>query len=150
MRFGITKKNRAPETEIDIFRKNISTLFDDFFDPVPTGFFDSDWIPAVDIEENDNGISVKAEIPGMNEKDIRVTIEKNMLTISGEKKEEREEKKNRRVVSERRYGTFSRSFQLPAGIKRDEIKADFKNGILTISMPKAESEKNKKIEISVN
>jgi len=95
---------------------------------------------------------VKAEVPGINEKDLNVTVEHGVLTIAGEKKEERREEddKKRVIVSERSYGSFCRSITLPEAIKADEIRASFKDGILTVEVPKAEEVKPRKIPVSVN
>ena len=95
---------------------------------------------------------VKAEIPGLDEKDLNVSLHNNMLTISGEKKNERaEEDKNRNYYyCERSFGSFSRTIELPEGIKHDEVKARYKNGVLEIELPKDESARPRKIEISVN
>jgi len=152
MRFGIAKKNQIHGNELDLFRRELSSIFDDFFDLKSTGLTDFHWAPAVDVEETKNEINVKADIPGLSEKDLNVTLENNVLTISGEKKEERKEeaKDHHYIVSERKYGSFSRSIRLPEGIKSDGITAKFKNGVLNVSIPKTEQEKTKKISINLN
>jgi HSP20 family protein len=152
MRFGIAKKNQIHGNELDLFRRELSSIFDDFFDLKSTGLTDFHWAPAVDVEETKTEINVKADIPGLGEKDLNVTLENNVLTISGEKKEERKEeaKNHHYIVSERKYGSFSRSIRLPEGINSDEITAKFKNGVLYVSIPKTEQEKTKKISISLN
>jgi len=106
----------------------------------------------VDVNEDSQAISVKAEIPGVDEKDINISLEENLLTISGEKKSERtEENKDKRyLVSERSYGAFSRSIHLPDNIKATDVKAEFKKGVLTISIPKKKVEEPKRIKIDVN
>lgn len=107
--------------------------------------------PDVDIVEKDDAIEVRAELPGMDEKDIDVQLSDRMLTIRGEKKEEREEgeKESRYYLSERRYGSFERSFHLPEGIDSDKVKANFKNGVLVVNIAKSPElqEKTKKIEV---
>ena len=105
--------------------------------------------PAVDVAEKDKRYEVTAELPGLTDKDITVKYADGVLTISGEKKEEKEEKQKDYYLSERRYGSFQRSFQMPTGIDADKIEATFKHGVLTVALPKsAESVKNeKKIEI---
>lgn len=94
---------------------------------------------------------MKAEIPGIDEKDLQVTLENNILTIAGEKKEERNEKDrdSRWVVSERKFGSFRRSISLPEGIRSDKIKAAFRNGVLRVEIPREESAKPRKITIDV-
>jgi len=92
---------------------------------------------------------IKAEIPGVDKKDIDITIEDNVLTIKGEKKFEKEEKKENYLRAERFYGTFRRSFTLPASVDKDKIKAKLDKGVLTIEIPKKEETKPKKISIDV-
>jgi HSP20 family protein len=108
-----------------------------------------DGVPAVDLTENDQAYKVTAELPGMTEKDIEVSITDDMLTVKGEKRQEREEKEENRYLSERSYGMFQRSFSLPPGVDRDKLTAAFANGVLTITLPKtAEAKKQeKKIEV---
>jgi len=150
MKFGIKKREDIPGSEIDTFRRSISDLFDDFFTLKPAGFLDSDWVPAVDVHEDDKGIYVKADIPGMDEKNLEVNIQNNVLTIKGEKNEEWHNTNNRRVVmSERRYGSFQRSIRLPEGINADRIKAEFKNGVLNVEIPREHAEPSKKIKITI-
>ena len=142
-------------------RREIDSLFDDFRSgsgrsPLALRFLDVEpfWgrevmAPAVDVGETEKGYEVTAELPGMNESNIDVKVADGVLTIKGEKKEEKEEKKTDYYVSERRYGSFQRSFTVPAGVDVEKIEAQFKNGILTVQMPKsAQAQKNeKKIEI---
>ncbi len=107
--------------------------------------------PAVDIADLAKEIQVRVELPGMAEKDIDVEISDNMLTIRGEKREEREEgeKEGRYYISERRYGSFERSLRLPESANRDKVEARFSNGVLTIAFPKTKEalQKTKKIKI---
>jgi HSP20 family protein len=107
-------------------------------------------IPAVDIAEKDGAYEITAELPGMEEKDIEVKYASGAITIKGEKTEEKEEKRKDYHLSERRYGSFQRSFSVPEGVDVDKLAASFKNGVLTITLPKsAEAKKNeKKIPIS--
>jgi HSP20 family protein len=105
--------------------------------------------PAVDITEDDSNYKVTAELPGMSEKDIEVVASGDTLTIKGEKKLEEEQKEKNFYLSERSYGSFQRSFYLPACVDRDKIAADFSTGVLTITMPKTAKavEQQKKIEV---
>ena len=145
-------------------RREIDRLFDDFRvgtlrSPFERSLFDVDpfwrteisWgkAPAVDVAETDKAYEVTAEVPGMDESNIEVKLADDILTIKGEKKEEKEEKKKDYYVSERRFGSFQRSFTVPAGVDTDKIEANFKNGVLTVKLPKgAQAQKNeKKIEI---
>lgn len=152
MKWGITRQNNKNNaTSLDVFRRNLNSLFDDFFSLTPTSMFEFDWSPSVDVAEDDTSIRVKAEVPGIDEKDLKVTLENNVLIIEGEKKEERheEDKNTRYVVSERRFGSFRRSIGLPEGIKADKIKASFKKGVLQIEIPKEESAKSRRINIDI-
>ena len=151
MKWGLTKKNREQESLVDSLHRDISRVFDDFFSISPTSMFEFDWSPTVDVVENEGGFLVKAEIPGIDEKDLQVTLENNILTIAGEKKEERSEKDrdSRWVVSERKFGSFRRSISLPEGIRSDKIKAAFRNGVLRVEIPREESAKPRKITIDV-
>ena len=106
-----------------------------------------DWMPVVDIEETDEAFVVKAELPGVEKNDVSVNIENGILTIKGEKKTETEDKKRHRV--ECSYGSFIRSFTLPQSIKPEKVEAEYKNGILNLTIPKAEEVKPKQIEIKV-
>jgi HSP20 family protein len=158
------KTPTRPEARpLDVLRQEVERLFDRFdgdfwrtpfrrpiFDVTP--FWQRDWnltaVPAVDIAEKDQAFEVTAELPGMDEKNIEVKTANGNLVIKGEKKEEKEEKKKDYHLSERRYGSFERRFQLPEGVDAEKISA-FKNGVLTVILPKkAEARKpEKKIEV---
>jgi HSP20 family protein len=97
--------------------------------------------PVADMVERPDRYEVTAELPGMDEKNIEVKVVNGNLTISGEKKEEKEEKEANYYMSERRYGSFQRSFRLPEGVNTDKIEAAFKNGVLTVALPKTEEAK---------
>jgi HSP20 family protein len=140
-------------------RRQVDRLFDDFqwgswptfdrtvADMAPFWRGELSWgtAPAVDVSERDNGYEITAELPGMDASNVEVKYADGVLTIQGEKKEEKEEKKKDYYKSERRFGSFERSFRLPDGIDADKIAADFKNGVLTIRLPKsAEARKNEK------
>ena len=105
--------------------------------------------PAVDVINKEKAYEITAELPGMDESNIDVKFSDGALTIKGEKKDEREEKKKDYYLSERRYGSFQRSFGVPDGVDADKIEAQFKNGVLTVTLPKtAEAQKSEK-KISV-
>ena len=140
-------------------RREIDYLFDDFLGlgrkPAGRTLFDVEpfWrgelsfakAPATDIIEKDKEYEITAELPGMDESNIDVKFADGLLTIKGEKKEEREETKKDYYLSERRYGAFHRSFQIPSGVDADKIVASFKNGVLTVTLPKtAEAQKQEK------
>jgi HSP20 family protein len=106
------------------------------------------WAPSIDIKETDKDIVVKADLPGMDIKDIDVSVDADSLIIKGERKMEKEEKEKDYVRVERSYGSFYRSFNIGVPIKEDEIKASYKNGVLDVIVPKAEVKKAKKVEIA--
>ena len=107
----------------------------------------SHWVPAVDVKEEANQFVITADIPGVNPKDIEVTAENNMLTIKGERKTESTEEKEGYKRMERSRGTFYRRFSMPDTADVDKIKADSKNGVLQLTIPKRESVKGRKIEV---
>ena len=108
----------------------------------------SAWAPSVDIFENDNELIVKAELPAVDPKDVELNVENNVLTISGERKLEFEDKKENYHRIERAYGSFSRSFSLPRLIDETKIQATYKDGVLTVLIPKHEKAKPRQIKIS--
>ena len=105
------------------------------------------WRPAVDIYEEENGIALKAELPGIEKKDISIDVKDRVLTLKGERAAENETEGKSFYRRERTYGEFQRVFTLPEGINTDEIKADFKDGVLKVHIPKVEVEEPKKITI---
>jgi HSP20 family protein len=149
MKLGIRKRDNQNGSDLATFRRSISDLFDDFFILKPTGFFDSEWIPAVDMHEDKKNIYVKADIPGIDVKNLEVNIENNILHIKGENTEEKHSNERKSVVIERKHGVFQRSIRLPEGIKSDSIKAEFKNGVLNLEIPKEKVEEQKKIKINI-
>jgi HSP20 family protein len=140
------------------FRREMDRLFEDFsgglfgrssFEPMRRTEAAFRTMPAVDVAETDKAYEIKAELPGLDEKNIEVKVANGVLSIKGEKQEEREEKDKDYYRRERSFGSFERSFQLPDDIEQDKIDATFKNGVLSVVLPKsAEAQKQaKKIEI---
>ena len=105
--------------------------------------------PAIDIVEKEKAFEVTAEIPGLDAKNVDLQLSDNVLTIKGEKQEEKEEKTKDRYVSERRYGSFRRSLQVPGSVDANKIEASFKNGVLTVTMPKSPEAQKKEKTIPV-
>jgi len=131
---------------------DMNRIFDEFFrGDVLAGdsFFNRDWNPAVDIVENKDAYILKAELPGMTRDDVHITMENNLLTIRGEKKNETEQKEENFHRVERSYGAFERSFTIPGTITADKIDAQYKDGVLKLTLPKAEESKPKMIEVKV-
>ena len=135
----------------DLFdlRKEIDTMFDNrFFGGMLQRFSDQSWAPVMDIVESEKDFTVKVELPGMKKEDIKINIENNTLSIEGERKTESEEKKKTFHRIERSYGQFYRAVSLPKHVDDAKIKAEFNDGLLTITLPKAETAKTKAIEIT--
>ncbi|MBN2284191.1 MAG: Hsp20/alpha crystallin family protein [Deltaproteobacteria bacterium] len=108
------------------------------------------WIPAFDIAENEKEYLISAELPGLEEKDLDITISDGILTVKGEKKRENESNGDTYYWSERYYGSFERRLRIPEAVLSDKVEAAYKNGVLTLSMPKALEKQVRKIEISNN
>lgn len=107
------------------------------------------WLPLVDITEDDNQYLIKAELPEVRKEDVKVTVENGVLTISGERKFEKEEKEKRYHRIERAYGSFTRSFSVPDDADDSKVSADFKDGVLTVRLTKSEKARPKAIEVKV-
>jgi HSP20 family protein len=111
--------------------------------PGPEG----DWVPSINIADSDGNVRVEAELPGMKPEDIDVNVSGDLLTLKGERKEEREEGEEGYTYREIRQGSFQRAVRLPAEVRADKADARFENGVLTVRLPKAEEAKAKQIEI---
>ena len=149
---------------LENLRQDVGRLFDNFpstfwrspfrsplFDAGPLWQGASSWgaVPAVDVVEKDNAYEITAELPGMDEKNVEVTSSEGMLTIKGEKEESKEEKEKDYHLSERRYGSFRRTFSVPAGVDANKIEATFKKGVLTVTLPKSTDAQKKEKKIAV-
>lgn len=128
----------------------IDDAFNDFLAPVATTgeAVDSDWVPPVDVSEDDDRLIFTAELPGMTAEQVEITLENQILTLSGERKFAGEEHRDNFHRIERAYGTFSRAFRLPLHADTGAAKATFVDGVLTVELPKSEAAKPKKLEIS--
>jgi HSP20 family protein len=146
-------KNRSGK-EMTRFRDEMDHLFNRFFDtdsPISQRLFgDGDWAPRVDVSEGKSDITVKAEIPGCDAKDIDVKLDGRSLTISGEKKQEKEEKDENFHRLERTYGSFCRMVTLPAEVKPEDIDATYKKGVLKLVFKKMRESEAKKITIKTS
>lgn len=139
-----------PFGEMSRLRKEMDNLMNRFFGE--TAFpkiVSEEWMPTVDISETKDNIIIKAELPGMEAKDVNVSISGDMLTIKGEKKKEKEEKDESHYYSERYYGNYERSFRLPTGVQSSKAEASFDKGVLKVTLPKVEEAKKKEIEIKI-
>ena len=149
-----------PLRPFESLRREVDRLFEDFAggmwrSPFGRPLFDTEsfWrapaamstMPAVDVAETDKAYEITAELPGLDEKNIEVKVADGVLTIRGEKQEEKEENKKDYYLSERSYGSFQRTFQVPSGVDPDKIEANFNKGVLTVTLPKsAEALKSEK------
>ncbi len=141
----------TPLGEMAHLQERMNRLFDDM---VPAGgkredFLTGAWVPKVDIYETEGEVVLKADLPEISGKDVSIKVEDNVLTLSGERKMNKEVKEENYHRVERAYGTFMRSFTLPTNIAQDKIKASFKDGVLQISMPKREETKPRQVKIDV-
>lgn len=139
-----------PWREMTTLQNRINRFFDDPF--FPTAMIDGElaignWKPVVDIYENDNAIVIKAELPGVDKKDVEVDLKDRVLTLKGERSYENEIKEENYYRKERVFGKFHRAFILPVDVELDKIKADFKDGVLKIDIPRPEKKKPKQITV---
>lgn len=132
-----------------LLHRSIDDLLEDFFGGLPTERDAIGIAPRFDVSETDTAVIIEAELPGMDEKDIELTLQDNILTLKGEKKREEETKKKNCYISERSYGHFQRSLQLGSGVDSEHVDAAFKNGVLTINIPKLEPEKSQARTINI-
>ena len=141
--------NRSYPVGLGSIQHRMNRLFDSFSNSVDDEDRTVVWSPRVEVTEVEDHYEVTAELPGMNREDVKVELNNDVLTISGEKNSMHEKKDRTVHLCERTYGSFSRSFQLPNQIDAGKIVANFKDGILTLSLPKIEEAKPKQIEIKV-
>ena len=137
----------------DLFnvQDEVNRMFEGFFDRSSRSLEEVELcLPAADVYENKDDIIFSVELPGLDREDIKVTVQDNILTIKGEKKQEKEEKDTSFHRLERSYGFFTRSFSLPTTVQADKIRASYDKGVLRVELPKAEEVKPKEIPISVS
>jgi len=128
-------------------RDEVNRLFEDFFSGSMTPFAKGEWLPSIDVSETDSQVSVKVEVPGMDPKDIDISLMGDTLTIKGEKKEETREKKENYTRMECRYGAFQRVLTLPTPVDQSKVNATYKNGVLKITMDKKEESRSRTIQV---
>lgn len=140
-----------PFRDLLSIQDEMNRVFDDFFGRPMTRleWAEGVWSPSVNVSETKDNVAIKAEMPGMNKDDVNLSIQDNVLTLKGEKKQEKEERDANYHRIERSYGSFCRSFTLPTSVETDKIKASYKNGVLNITLPKTEEVKPKEIPISI-
>jgi len=143
----------SPFRQMTTLRDEIDHMFDrafgNFFESPTQTQLSGGWIPAVDLYEDKDALTVKCELPGMKKEDIDISLHENFLTISGERKHEEQQKTGEVYRTERYEGRFSRSLSLPSKVAADKISATYKDGVLTVVLPKAEEAKPKQIQVNV-
>jgi HSP20 family protein len=137
-----------PFRGVNSFQEQINRLFSEALDRSPEGSLAS-WAPAVDIYETEHELVVKADLPDVKPEELDVRVENNILTIRGERKFEKKVNEDNYLRVERSYGSFSRSFSLASTVNTEAIKADYKDGVLTLTVPKREEAKPKQIKVQV-
>lgn len=139
-------------SEVVPFSRAMSSIFDEFFNQSPLAAGDLPILnirPSVDIIEEDDKIMLKADMPGLEKNDIKVVVNEGLLTITGSRNDTREENKKGYRRTERFMGTFARSFNLPKWADGSRVEADYKNGVLTLTIPKTEASRPKEIEVKI-
>lgn len=149
----VTTARRPLDTMTSLRRLN--SVLDEAFNSWPfqsgeNGSLTSAWLPACDVFEDKDAVKIVAEVPGVRPEDVKISLENNLLTIRGEKKQHAEEKTERVHRYERSYGTFERTFSLPTTVDPDTIAANYEHGILTVSIPKAERARPREIPVQVS
>jgi HSP20 family protein len=140
-----------PVRELGTIQNEMNRLFNTFFEtPTPgNGGSVRQWVPAMDLVETEDDFVLRADLPGLSEGDVSIELEDNLLTVSGERKAEHEERREGYYRVERASGSFSRSLTLPEGVDPDSIKASFDKGVLEVRIPKPEERKPRKVAITV-
>ncbi|HCI52549.1 MAG TPA: heat-shock protein Hsp20 [Gallionella sp.] len=137
-----------PFRELEDVSNRLNTLFGRL--PVEQGQLTlADWQPVVDISETDNAYLIKAEIPDVEKKDVKVSVHDDMLTLSGERRQEKEENNKKFHRIERSYGSFSRSFRLPPDTDGSTVSAEFNNGMLNVTLPKSKQIASRSIDVNI-
>ena len=145
-------ERRVSTNPLHEFRQEMGRLMENFFEGFDTGHFarraDS-FVPQIDVVDTDKEIKISAELPGLDEKDIEISLTRDALTIKGEKREEKEEKGKDYYRSERSYGSFTRTIPLPVEIDAEKVGASFKKGVLTVKLPKTKQVINETKKVSI-
>lgn len=153
----LVRRTAGPFRDLTVLRKQMDDLFNRSLTGLTNGEEGesgsstlSSWVPAMDVLETEDKVILRAELPGLTQEDVQLTVENNVLTLSGEKNFRHEESEGHYRRIESRYGSFYRSFTLPSTVDQERIDAKFAHGVLEIELPKAEKAKPKKIEVKVN
>ncbi len=142
-----------PFREMEEMQARLGSLFGGRFPPLKPsteeGFSVAEWVPPVDITEDEKGYTINVELPGVKKDDVKVSVEGGVLSITGERKSEKEEKDKKYHRLERTSGSFTRSFAVPEGASSDKISAEFKDGVLSVRLPKDENVKPKLVDVKI-
>src|SRR3954449_4256312 len=142
-----------PAREINSLQQEMNRLFNTFFEAPPAGGGGNGgarrWVPAMDLVETEDHFVLRADLPGLSEEDVHIDVEDNILTVSGERKAEHEDKREGYVRVERSYGSFRRSLTLPEGVEPEAVSASFDRGVLEVRIPKPEERKPRRVAIRV-
>jgi len=153
--FAITRSTSPAYADVSTLQSRLNRLFDEAFRgwPLTTqedgGSLVGQWVPPVDVFEDKDAVQIMAELPGVKPDDVKISLENNVLTVRGEKRQVAEESTDRVHRYERYYGVFERSFSVPSTVDADHIKASYDLGVLTVRLPKVERAKPRQIEVKV-
>jgi HSP20 family protein len=141
-------KALVPESGLSTFRKEMDRFLDKFWDGDEFSGVGA-WAPDIDVAETPEALTIRAEVPGIDPKDLQVSVESGILTLRGDKRQDTERKDERLYRRERHYGSFSRSIRLPVNVDAAKVTAAFKNGVLTVVMPKTTEARGRAVPISI-
>ena len=149
----LVSTTRRPQESMNSLRR-LNSILDEAFGTWPfqsqeSGALTSAWLPATDVFEDKDAVKIVAELPGVQPEDVKISLENNLLTIRGEKRQKAEETNERVHRYERTYGSFERAFSLPTTVDPEKIAADYANGVLTVTIPKAERARPREIPVKV-
>ncbi len=153
--FAITRSTNPAYADVSTLQGRLNRLFDEAFRGWPLaaqedgGSLVGQWVPPVDVFEDKDAVQIVAELPGVKPEDVKISLENNVLTLRGEKRQVAEENADRVHRYERYYGVFERSFTVPSTVDADHIKASYDLGVLTVRLPKIERAKPRQIEVKV-
>ncbi|MBF2017998.1 MAG: Hsp20/alpha crystallin family protein [Rivularia sp. T60_A2020_040] len=145
----MTLSRYNPWQEMNALQRSFNRLFDDMLTPDNSDFTSFSKVPAAELWETNEAVNLKIELPGMNTKDLDIHVTENAVSIKGERKQESTTEENGTKRTEFRYGKFERIIPLPARIQNTDVKADYKDGILNLHLPKAQEEKNKVVKVNL-
>jgi HSP20 family protein len=139
-----------PTRELDTLQSDVNRVFDAFFGDRTANGTTRRWVPAIDLVETDDHFVLKVDLPGLDKDDVEIEVKDGLLTVSGERKSEHEERKDGYHRVERAYGGFSRSLSLPPGVDADQVQADFEKGVLEVRIPKPAERKPHRVQIGAS